>query len=401
MKITIIGMGSGEPGSMSQAAADALRQADFCIGATRLLAALPAQYTVPRQAATAPEEIVQLIASRTEAGRICLLMSGDPGFYSGAARLLPLLQNHEVEVLPGISSPQLLAARLKRPWQDWWLASAHGRDCQAPLLVRDHAETFFLTGGEQTAQAICRSLREAGFGDCQATVGEYLGGENERIHHASVAELAGQGFASLAVLLVENPRPRDLCSSGLPDDAFIRGATPMTKSEVRAVILSKLRLNAADIVYDVGAGTGSVAVEAALLVREGQVFAIEREAEGCRLITENARRFQAYNLRLAAGEAPQAFAGLPRPDAAFIGGSGGRLREIVQQLLALNPALRLVISAVTLETLAEATAFLSALPIAETEVVQIAVSRAKAIGGHHLMTAQNPVFIISGEGKNG
>jgi len=401
MKITIIGAGPGGPQWMSHIAYETLQRADICIGAQRLLEYLPGDIAAIRCEATTPEEIARLIMQQRQAEQICILVSGDAGFYSVAKKLLPLLQGYEVSVFPGISSMQMLAAALGRPWQDWHLASAHGRDCNAAVLVRDHAETFFLTGGEHTVRRICRDLYEAGFGGYQAVVGCRLGGAGEAIYADKVETLAGRDHDPLAVLLVKNPQPRRLASCGFADDRFIRGEAPMTKSEVRAIALSKLCLNIDDTVYDVGAGTGSLAVEAALLVRCGRVYAIERSEDNCRLIEDNARRFAAANLMLVAAEAPAAFSGLPAPDAAFIGGSGGKLPQILAELLRLNPTVKLVISAVTLETLSAATATMKELPITEVEIVQVAVSRARVMGGHHLLLAQNPVFLISGVGKNG
>lgn len=400
MKITVVGMGPGGHQWLNAAARQAIMRADICIGAARLLALLPADCTATRLAAIMPEEIMRQIKEYHGAGEFCLLFSGDSGFYSGAKKLLPLLSGYNVEILPGISSLQLLAARLARPWQDWHLASAHGRACNAVALVRGHAETFFLTGGKQTARRIYADLAAAGLGACPAVVGERLGNEDERIHSGTVEELASCNYDSLAVLLVENPAPRLAVSGGFPDEAFLRGAAPMTKSEVRAVILSKLRLNSGDTVFDVGAGTGSVAVEAALAVRQGQVYAIESKPEACGLIQENARRFCAANITVVQGTAPQVLCGLPAPKAAFIGGSGGKLPQILAELLKLNPTVRLVISAVTLETLSAATAALAELPVAKVEIVQVAVSRARQLGGHHLLTAQNPVFLISGVGSH-
>ena len=392
-------MGPGNLQCMTSEAQQALRYADICIGAKRLLESLAEDITAMRCEATTPGEIARIIKDQHGLRHVCVLVSGDAGFYSGAKKLLPLLQGYEVRVLPGISCMQLLAARLGRPWQDWRLASAHGRDCNAAALVRDNAETFFLTGGENTARQICRDLYEAGFGSFTAVVGCRLGGEGESIYADEVKALADRDHDPLAVLLVKNPEPRCLASYGFADDKFLRGETPMTKSEVRAIALSKLRLNIDDTVYDVGAGTGSLAVEAALLARRGRVYAIERREESCRLIEANAWRFSAANLSLIAAEAPAAFRGLPAPDAAFIGGSGGKLSPILAELLKLNPKVRLVISAVSLETLSAATAAMSELPIAKVEIIQVAVSRAHAMGGHHLLLAQNPVFLISGEGS--
>lgn len=398
MIVCLIGMGPGDTGMLTLQAKKALSGAGIVIGAQRLLAALPADCPAECYTAVDPAEIMRLVAANLRAGSICILMSGDTGFYSGAKRLLPLLAGHKVKVLPGISSVQYFAAQLRRPWQDWKLVSAHGKDCDAAGLVRDHAETFFLTGGRWTVPALCKDLKRAGWGDCAVTVGENLGSARERIRAGTAAELAPADVGVPAVMLVENPRPRRTVSCGLPDSVFARGSVPMTKSEVRSVILSKLRLCAADIVYDIGAGTGSVSVEAALLVRAGHVYAIEHKPAGCRLIRENAKKLGVFNLTCIAGRAPDVLAGLPPPDAVFIGGSGGRLKAILERLLALNPAVRLVLSAITLETLTAAAESFFHLPLQEVEIVQIAASRARQAGGQHLMRAQNPVFIISGAG---
>jgi precorrin-6Y C5,15-methyltransferase (decarboxylating) len=324
-------------------------------------------------------------------------MSGDTGFYSGTKKLLEKLEGRDVTVLPGISSVQYLAARLCRSWQDWKLVSAHGKDINPAAIVRGHAETFFLTGGVLTVPAICKQLSDAGF-DGLVTVGERLGSDREAVRSGTAAEFSALECDKLAVLLVDNPSPRLCISYGLPDEAFTRGSVPMTKSEVRSVILSKLRLMPSDVFFDVGAGTGSVSVEAALLLRNGHVWAFEREAEGCDLIRENAMKLHAANLTCIEGEAPEAFESCPVPNAAFIGGSGGRLEEILKALLKVNPKMRLVVSAVTLETLAEAARAFEHLPIVNTEIVQLSVSHARPVGGYHLMTAQNPVFVFSGEG---
>lgn len=398
MTVYIVGMGMGNAGTLTGEAKEAVLTAEVVIGAGRLIAALPEDCPAERYAAVNPVEIARLIEANAQVRSICVLMSGDTGFYSGSKRLLLLLAGYTVNVLPGISSVQYFAAKLRRPWQDWKLVSAHGKSCDAASLVRDHAGTFFITGGVWTVPALCTQLNEAGLGSCVVTTGENLGSARERIRAGTAAELAQSDDHELAVMLVENPVPRTAVSCGLPDDAFLRGKMPMTKSEVRSVILSKLRLRETDIVYDVGAGTGSVSVEAALLTRSGHVYAIEREPEGCRLIKENAKKLDAFNLTCIEGKAPDAFTGLPVPDAVFIGGSSGRLMEILEQLLQLNPSVRLAISAVTLETLNTAAAAFSRLPLRDVEIVQIAVSRARQLGGHHLMMAQNPVFIISGVG---
>ncbi len=397
MRVTIAGYGTGaRPGCLPEVQ-QALETAGLVLGAPRLLQS--AGIAPPRgiEAISATDIATAINVAQTDSA--CVLMSGDSGFYSGTRLLLPLLIGHEVTVLPGISSVQALAAALQIPWQGWRLYSAHGVNLDVAHAVSRHGECFFLTGGEQTPDALCRMLAECGFGALNAFVGSDLGGKTQRIVNGPVAQLAQRSFPSLSVLLVQNPTPRTRVCFGLPDTAFTRGNIPMTKSEVRAVALSKLRLCGGDVVYDVGSGTGSVAVEAALMLDTGRVYAIEQKAEGCRLTAENARKLGAFNITCIAGTAPDALQTLPVPDAAFIGGSGGRLRAIIALLLAKNPQVRLVVPAVTLETIAEAVALFKELKLLNIEMVQVAVSRAEPLGGYHMMAAQNPVYIISGGGR--
>ncbi len=400
MRVTIAGYGAGDSSGCLPEVQRAIDAAGLVLGAARLLQGAGVTLCSGRGvAAVRAEEIAaQINAAQTDCDSACVLMSGDSGFYSGARLLLPLLDGHTVTVLPGISSVQTLAAALRRPWQGWRLCSAHGIDCNVAHEVSRHAECFFLTGGAQTPDALCQTLVQSGFGALNAVVGSDLGGIDQQLTGGRVEELAQRQFSPLSVLLVDNPAPRRRAGLGLPDTAFVRGAVPMTKSEVRAVILSKLRLSGDDIVFDVGAGTGSVAIEAALILDTGRVYAIEQKAEGCRLIAENAKRLGAFNLACIEGVAPDALQALPTPDAAFIGGNGGRLREIAALLLQKNPRLRLVVAAVTLETLTEAVALFNELKLPYTETVQVAVSRAEPLGRYHLMAAQNPVYIISGGG---
>lgn len=175
----------------------------------------------------------------------------------------------------------------------------------------------------------------------------------------------------------------------------------MTKQEVRAVALAKLRLTATDTVWDVGAGTGSVSIEAALVARAGSVWAVERNAAGVRLIRENADTFGCGNVHAVPGVAPEALAKLPVPDAVFVGGSAGELPSIVEAALEQNSQVRLCVPCVTVETLTEACALLSGSRFRGFEACQVSAARAEAVGSHHLMKAQNPVFLVSARGAGG
>lgn len=397
MNVTLIGMGSGQPENLTLQGLAALRQADLILGARRLLAVLPAGCTENRAAAYRPDEVAELLQT-SGAENAVLVYSGDTGFYSGASAMMEKLEALGVRarVLPGLSSIQLLAAALGRPWQGWNLVSAHGRICDPVAECMQGRPTFFLTGGSEDPATLCAQLAAEGFGDVQAVVGQCLGTPEEKIFRGSVKELAAGRFNSLSVLLVEAAEVLPRRAPGLPDEAFERGDVPMTKQEVRAAVLAKLAVRPEDILWDVGAGTGSVSVELALAAPRGRVYAVECRPEGCALIKANREKFRTRNLVLVEGLAPAALSDLPAPDAVFIGGSKGSLAAIVDAALDKNPDARICVSAIALESLSAAVAALTAKG-RTVQVSQIAVSRAKAVGGLHLMMAQNPIYLITGE----
>ena len=390
MSVTLIGCGCGME-SLTVEAAVAVEQAELLIGADRLLA--PWQGTKPCLEAVPAKDIAAAIERNVEK-EICVLFSGDSGFYSGARLLLPLLKE-EPALLPGVSSLQLFAARLKEPWQSWRLCSAHGVSCDPVRAVCGGRPVFFLTGGETGPAALCRELTEAGLGFLKIAVGENLGGEEERVRRMTAAEAKDESFAPLSVVLAEAaPRlaPR---TSGLPDDCFERAEKiPMTKQEIRAAALAKLAVGPEDICWDVGAGTGSVGIELALQAKA--VWAVERNEAALAVAEGNRKKLGAWNLRLVSGTAPEALGALPAPDAVFVGGSGGKLREILACVHAANPAARICVSAIALETLQIALSTLKELGY-ETEICQIGVSRGRSAGELTLMLAQNPVWLITGK----
>lgn len=399
--VTLIGMGSGTPELLTAQGLAALQSADLIIGAKRLLEHLPIGCTENRKALYKPENILSCL-SEFPAANAALLYSGDTGFYSGASKLLPMLRAFGISarVLPGISSVQLLSAAIGRPWQDWKLVSAHGCACDpaAECLTAEGRPVFFLTGGTETPATLCAKLADAGLGDAHGIIGENLGTPQEHLAFGTAQTLAANACAPLSVLLIEHTVLPARRTPGFPDDAFIRGEVPMTKQEVRAAALAKLAVRPTDTLWDVGAGTGSVSVELALAAPRGHVYAVECAPDACALIRQNREKFHAYNLSLIEGTAPQVLADLPAPNAVFIGGTKGSMAEVVDAALAKNPNARLCISAIALETLSAAIAALTAHGQA-AEVTQLAVSRTRPAGKLHLLMANNPIFLITGERK--
>ena len=234
----------------------------------------------------------------------------------------------------------------------------------------------------------------------RAYAGERLSYPDERIVSGTVADLATQQFLDLAVLWVENDAPlkRRYAAPAFTDSDFQRGDAPMTKEEIRELSVCKLHLEPQHTVWDVGAGTGSVSLEMAMAVTEGQVIAIERNEPALELMAQNKERLGACNLTIVAGKAPEALEPLPAPDRVFIGGSGGNMTRIMQVALEKNPSVRFVITAITLETIGTALASFKELGLTGVEVVSVNVSRDRKAGPYHLMTAENPVYIMSAEG---
>ena len=405
-KVTIIGAGPGNPDLLSRAALDAIDIADVVIGAHRALVGIDVPPDVVRCELVKTADIVAALTDAASWQRAVVVMTGDVGLFSGARRLVEALSGDaqvDVRVIPGISSASYLAACLARPWQDWRFASAHGVACDIVAEAERAGELFLVTSGGEDPSRLSGELVQAGFGDARVTVAERLSYPDERITCATASEIAGQTFDDLNVMLIEFAGGAEssrwpYASSGIPDELFIRGDVPMTKQEVRAVALAKLRLAATDTVWDVGAGTGSVSIEAALVARAGSVWAVARNAAGVRLIRENADAFGCGNVHAVPGVAPEALAKLPVPDAVFVGGSAGELPSIVEAALEKNSQVRLCVPCVTVETLTEACALLSGSRFKGFEACQVSAARAEAVGSHHLMKAQNPVFLVSARG---
>ena len=397
-RIALIGMGASAA-TLTAEALEALRRARRVAGARRLLEALPPDVTRDRVPAVRAGEIWQAVR---DVDRAAVLYSGDTGFYSGAAELLELLrgQEREAEVFPGLSSVQMLAARLGRPWQDWKLVSAHGRACDPVAAVCGGQPAFFLTGtGEGGPAALCRQLTAAGLGGLPVTVAEALAMDGERLFAGTAAQAAGRGFGPLAVLLAEPAFRLPARTPGWPDGTFVRAeGVPMTKQAVRAQVLAQLAVRPGETVWDVGAGTGSVSVELAYANGGAPVCAVECLPAACAVLEENRRRLGGWNVRVVQGSAPQALAGLPAPDAVFLGGTGGELGPILDAVWAANPAARVCLTAIALETLAAALEAFAARG-RKADAVQIAAAHAGGPGRLHLLRAENPVFILTAKEK--
>jgi precorrin-6Y C5,15-methyltransferase (decarboxylating) len=395
-------VGPGSEGILTGEARAAIAASPCLIGAKRLLSAVENIAGKKKQYPLTDAGDIIRLAGESPGEKFTVLFSGDCGFYSGAEKLIPLIkkQGWSFRVINGISSLVYFTGCLGLSWEDVKVVSLHGRegDIIGPVLY--HRKTFFLTGGEITAAHLCKALKQGGLGGLLVHVGEKLSYPDERLSSGRAEDLAELCFDPLGVALVENPAPLSLSQGnyGLEDEVFVRSSVPMTKEEVRAVSLAKLRLENNSVAYDIGAGTGSVSCEMALRTRYGRVYAVEQNPDALSLIGQNQEKLGLWNIIPVSGTAPEALDSLPPADRVFIGGSSGRLELILAKVLEKNPCCRVVINIISLETLSLAMPLMEKYFPAAVDVVELCLSKAAKAGQYHMMRALDPVYIISGGG---
>ena len=408
--ITLAGIGPGELSLITGAVKGAIEEADILFGAERLIEAVrplaPGTDALP---VYQTEKILAHLSAHPEYHAPVVLFSGDTGFYSGALSFVRDLKNagredqYEVRFLCGISSIVYFCSRAKLSWHDVTLLSRHGRDCNVIGHLRHTKKALLLVSSLNEVKEIGKELsaaKNAGIiTEPEVTIGYQLSYPEEELCTLLPEELESLTKEGLYILYIAHQGSADArITPGLSDAAFLRGKAPMTKEEVRAVSLCKLRLSTDSIVYDIGAGTGSVSIEAALLARDGAVYAVEFKDEAYALMEQNKEKFCTGNLHLIKGKAPEALDQLPAPTHAFIGGSAGNMEEILQLLFAKNPKVRVVVNCIALETISQMTALIKKLPVRNPEVVQLTCARANPIGSYHLLQSENPIFIVSFDG---
>lgn len=391
-KITLIGIGAGI-GDLTEKAVNALKYADIIIGSSRILDSLR-DFKGDRLNEYRISEIIKFIEVHNEYNNIVLAFSGDIGFYSGAIK--NEFKGYDIEKICGISSLQTLCSRMGISWENVRCVSMHGRNADVLGEVISNKRVFIL-GEKGTVNTVCGVLIKAGCGKLRVTVGEKLSYDDEKITSAYAEELADMDFSALSVMMIENDSPVKP-RTGIPDSEFVRGNVPMTKSEVRSVLLSKINFKNYRVIYDIGAGTGSVSVELAVNNVMGTVYSIEKNPEAVSLIHENIKKFGCYNIIISEGTAPEILDSLPDPDCVFIGGSSGNIKNILEKVKSKNRSSFISLNTVTAEGFADAVSALRELNAKNVEITQLAVSHSQQAGEYHIMKAENPVYIITAEG---
>lgn len=421
-EISLIGIGMDSSRHLTKEAEEALKQANFLFGAPRMIDRVSGfdhsrmkfpYYTADRIISVLSDlgesEMASLKPSPTSiiTLRAAILFSGDTGFYSGCEKLyaaLRKLENVNVKIFPGISSVSAMAAACGVSWQDAAILSTHGisEDQWIPSFldaIRHHEKTFCITSGSRDIRKMGGLLlKTQGVPDsCEVLIGGNLGSPEERLIRFSAEECTQLDEPGLYTVLVKNlnPTPHRV-SPGSADGIFTRGETPMTKEEIRALSICKLRLDADSVVYDIGCGTGSVSCDIAALSPRIRVYGVDVKPEAALLTRQNAEKLGLANIQVQEGTAPECLKELPMPTHVFVGGSNGNLRNMIEYLKTLGTCVHVVVNAVSLETVSELTQLIKEKnAILDVELVQVSVSRSRRLGSHHLMMAENPVYIAS------
>lgn len=413
-QIILAGIGMGTKESMTYEVKNAVEEADILLGAERMIADYKPRvekkpYYLAKQIVPYIREVLE--REKNQIHKIVILFSGDSGFYSGCQKVYDVLKNEilcgrikaDLHVMPGISSVSYLAACLGESYQDAVITSIHGKDTSHPRwkseilqFITTKEKVFLLLSGNQDVQKLGALLTESGLEQCEIYLGYRLSYPEQSIRKLTSKECMELEEEGLYTCMIKNPYPvKKTLSYGKADSEFIRDAVPMTKEEVREVSICKLKLHEDAVVYDVGSGSGSVAVEIAGVSDTIQVYAIERKPEAVLLIRKNQEKFHAYNMDIVEAYAPDGMEILPTPTHAFLGGTGGKLQDILECLYEKNPHMRIVINAVTLETISEIKEALGNFSITDESMVQLQVSRTRKAGSYHLVQAENPVWICA------
>lgn len=406
--LQVIGIGPGRLEWLPPAITELVKNCEILIGGSRALQLFPdfpgSRYVLSGNLASSVDVIRNVLAEKKVVG---VLVSGDPGFFSFLPRLKKEFPEERIEVYPGISSLQFAFAKAELPWQDATFASVHGRELSVlPQVIT--RPTAVLTGGENTPQKIAQFYLDLGLNP-KISLGNALAYPEEFWATMEAKDLAREKTLLKNAIVILHPstelpinQPATMystkkdngCRLGIPDEEFLRGKVPMTKAEIRVQVLAKAQILKENNVVDIGAGTGSISIEAAGLALEGIVYAIEHNPEAQELIRANQHKFGVSNLRLIPGAAPDVFAELPPVDVCIIGGSSGRLSEILKTVPLVEGG-RIVITAVTIETVAQGLKLLTENNYQDIDTVSIQAVRWKAVQTLHMAQALNPIFIIS------
>lgn len=397
-QVYIIGMGPGEVGYLTKKAEEIISRCPFLTGSSRLLETAASiqksgvtVYTLKKLA-----QCLDWIEEKQKIGDVGVLVSGDVNYYSLAGTIIKAGYDWKICYIPGISSYQVMAAKVGITLEDVALRSVHGRNESDGYVVRQVSEnqkTLFLCSRDFPPERIAMALTKYGLDKTKLWIGSNLTMEEEQMVALTAKQAETEKFPGFSVVYIENKFARLLQPMQmLKDSDFIRGKVPMTKEEIRILIIHKLRIKADDCLWDLGAGTGSISIEMARHAPFGSVYSVEYKERALQYIKWNQEKFRCHNLKPVSGRIGEVLPKLPLPDRVFLGGSEGELRQVISYLTQLPKTIHFVMTAVTMETLAEAVSLLS-----EKETfsyIQVQIGTSQKVGSYHATQMNHPIWIL-------
>lgn len=412
VNISIVGLGMGSIDSLTIESVKKIENASFIIGAKRMLEICLgiASKEVKTYISYKPTDVLDYIYEKAgEEDKIVLVMSGDTGFYSGSIKLKKefeeytkkgyFKENSKLEICAGISSFSYMCAKFGIDYTDMKILSVHGRDENLNELfdsIKFNKKTFALSSGDRQINDILAHLVENELGEVEVLVAENMSSKNERYFRNKASELVNEKFDKISSLIFINEKAKDKrVLFGIDDEEFLRDKVPMTKSDIRALAMAKLELSEAAICYDIGAGSGSCSIEMGRFASKGKVYAIEHKKIACDLIEKNIKKFSLKNIEVIFGEASEKIEDLEAPSHVFIGGSGGDLELIVDKIYKKNENATVVITAITLETIAGINEIVKKYANLgyKYDMSFISFANNKTVANYNMMIGGNPVLI--------
>lgn len=408
--IIIIGGGPGDAGYILPEARRAAEQCDLIIGDGRLLRTFGLEADETHIFEMGPmTKRLEWLKGQPDSLKAGILVSGDPLMYSMFRLVRRTFPEAEVRIVPGIGSVQAFAARLGESMEEAKIISAHGRNMTGESLaeaVCQYPKLFILCDNERTPEWMAGQLVDMGLTAVDMAAGSRISYPDERILSGSPKQLLGTEWPALSLVMIKNQRDDKVLSPAmngkqstvqklLRDDEFLRNQTPMTREEVRWIILGKLNLSPDSVLWDVGAGTGSVSIECAGHCPLGKVIAVEKNPRALEILYENKKQMASDNMKIIEGAAPEALEGLERPTHVFVGGAGRALKGILKALCQKGPGIKVVIACVTLETMIEACQLAETMEgLEKTELLTIRIEKERPVGSYHLMEGGHPVTLL-------
>ena len=381
-------------------------KADTLVGGKRLLDLFKESRARQKVIGKDVDGVIRFVKNERKKKRVVVLASGDPMFYGIGRRMLDAIGAKNTLIYPNISSIAAAFARIKEPWDDVFVISLHGRENESGLFkaLEENDKIAVFTDPKNNPARLAARLLENQFFNYQICVLEALGSKSEKVNWYALAEAAKKTFADPnMVVLKRSPNPAEdqkRLFLGAPDSWYDHHRGLITKSEIRAITLSKLHLAADHILWDLGAGSGSVSMEASLIIKNGKIFAVEKNSDRVEHIKNNKKRFGIGNLKVIQAELPQGLAKLPHPDRIFIGGGGKQLKSIITAATQyLKPKGVMVVNTVLIPNVEAARETLEKQDF-NTEIIQVQINRSRQMPWAARMEAMNPVWIVTGMRKS-